>query len=331
LFVAAFVFFISEPQLITAAHCGTQLLLAVPGTFHIEVLRTGPFTDVVQSKLKHYMLATLAARLRSVHIHVLRKALNGQRFALHATASTCAAGDASSFRQASRGGVANREKSRQIALMTKTQQRGYKGDWQSVLALLDKAKAKAFVPDSFVWRAAIEAMSGQWQEAVKLTARMQREGVQPNTYHYSAAIKACSRAVQWQAAEQLFTKMHSNGVQPDIYSYSAMITAYSSDNQWQQAEGVFKELQTRGLEPSLVTYNAMITAYDNGKQLQKAEQVFARLHHKGLQPDSVTYNAMITAYGNDNQWQKAESMFKRLANRRSTEQHYIQRNDHSIR
>jgi pentatricopeptide repeat protein len=105
-----------------------------------------------------------------------------------------------------------------------------------VLALLDKAKAKAFVPDSFVWRAAIEAMSGQWQEALQLVGRMQREGVQPIAFHCSAALTACSRADQWPAAKQLFDDMQSNGVQPDLYSYNAMIAAYSNGKQWHQAK-----------------------------------------------------------------------------------------------
>jgi hypothetical protein len=63
----------------------------------------------------------------------------------------------------------NKDKTRQMELAAKVKEVGRSGKWRDVLALLDKA---AFTPNSFVWRAAIEAMGGQWQEAMDLLDRM---------------------------------------------------------------------------------------------------------------------------------------------------------------
>jgi hypothetical protein len=107
------------------------------------------------------MLAALILLCSSLGCAFVQPALSAQRLGAHSAAtfvseSTRACNPVWSLTavpEARRGqsGEGRREKSRQIALMTKIQQRGGEGDWQSVLALLDKAKAKAFVPDSYVW------------------------------------------------------------------------------------------------------------------------------------------------------------------------------------
>ena len=133
-------------------------------------------------------------------------------------------------------------RSRQMDLSAKVQQLGRAGNWKRVLALLSRVD---FIPDSFVWRAAIEAMGKQWREAVELVHRMQRLGMQPTVFHYCAAISVCVRAKQLPAlaaAEQLFADMQSKGVAPSLYVYSAMIRAYGNASQWQKAEYLFLEL-----------------------------------------------------------------------------------------
>jgi pentatricopeptide repeat protein len=166
--------------------------------------------------------------------------------------------------------------------------------------LVERMRARGYVPDVITWTSVLHAWSISNQpeapdRAITLLNEVLKEQ-KPDTALYNAVLLALANDLnRGKEAEEVLRQMSTP---PNIITYSTCMLAWKNSPDLPQAvfqaEALLEEVYQRGLTPNVVLFSTLIALYARCGMVASAERILQRME----QPNVVSYTAVLEAWAN---------------------------------